>query len=286
MSQINEVLEDIAAATVAAITGVRVQREDNGGPKQIADFSMWSGEDCSGLLEVSSSTNAARSSQFAALTRHLPDKINGSERAWHLVLRHEGVPAKPLAKQLPTVLTSVERQVPEGHFAQIHDPGTQQFFPNGISAEINEHLYDLGVLFLYSLAPGTEAGRGWLDVQQNSVGGAIGPSLVTEEVNRVLDKPDNQQKLSQSPGPRAEIFVWLNDTIGAMAMTIPNPVGALDAGGEENAPRLPSSMSKVWVGSYPSTDPRPARAIWASTGGAWEICEAPTLAPGAHPHLD
>ena len=280
-----EQLEDVAAAIVAALTGITARREDRGGPPQVADFSLFLDGDKQGLLEVSISTSSARHTQNDAITRQLPRRIADSKRYWHMVLQHESVKVKPLAEALPRLLLEIEKSVPEGHFAQMHDPVTLKFFPNGLPSEISCELYELGVLFLYSLPSGRTTNEGWLNVQQPSIGGSIGPSLVTDEVNKVLSQPDNQKKLAQSTGPRAELFVWLVDTIGAMAMTIPNYEGKIDTGGDVNAPRLPKAVSRVWVGSYPTIDRRPARAIWVSDGGAWEICEVPLLDPGAHRFL-
>jgi hypothetical protein len=97
MSETNEQLEDVAAAVVAALTGVATRREDVGGPHQVGDFSL-SIDGCEqGLLEVSSNTQPERHSQVAALSRHLPRRICGSKRVWRITLRHELVKAKPLS---------------------------------------------------------------------------------------------------------------------------------------------------------------------------------------------
>ena len=60
---------------------------------------------------------------------------------------------------------------------------------------------------------------GFIYVKPPAIGGAIGPSQVTEAVQAALELPDNLAKLATAaPGERSELFVWLADSHAANAM--------------------------------------------------------------------
>jgi hypothetical protein len=266
--------EDIASKIVALRTGISLEPLDNRLGIQLADFKFIDGAgEQVGLLEVSSYMPQNRPALIRALSKHKM-RVHSSRYAWYVYLSHDEINVKQLSRLLPAALARIESAAPRGVQAVVNDPVNHPYFDNGLSAEDNSFLHALGVESVATLPPRTSAAEGYLMIVPRAVGGMIGPSLVTEEVNRVLAMGDNRAKLgAAAPLQRAEMFVWLTDSLGSLALESPYIDVEAFQQFPTDAPTLPPEVTAVWVATG-ARDAFPyARALWHSDGGVWQVLE-------------
>jgi len=154
---------------------------------------------------------------------------------------------------------------------EVHHPTFYPWARSPVSAEINESLHQAGVQLVLSEPAHDSRSAGAVLVDQPGVGGFVGPDLVTQEVAQALALPDNIVKLKAAgAGRRAELFVWLIDTMGSLAMrtTLTNP--DFPDGYPTDGPTLPPIATGVWVATLPSVAAPFARVLWYSDGGVWQ----------------
>ena len=269
-----EELEDSAIELVAATTGVTYACLDRGHVReQMPDFELLQDDVRVGVLEVTSTRPQPRAEFTAALRKH-PIIVPDSRLFWNLVMGRINCSVRELGRILPSLLSTVEQHMPNGSGFQVHDP---TYYPyarspvSPVSAEINESLHQAGVELVLSEPAHDSRSAGAVLVHQPAVGGFVGPALVTEEVGQVLAADDNKVKLEVAEaGQRAELFVWLIDTMGSLAMrtTLTDP--DFPGGCPTDGPTLPPIATGVWVATLPSVAAPFARVLWYSDGGLWQ----------------
>jgi hypothetical protein len=272
-----EELEHSAAELVAAATDVTYTCLDCGRVReQMPDFALLQGDVRVGVLEVTSSRPQDRAGFTAALREH-PIIVPNSRLFWNLAMRIN-CDVRELGKTLPDLLAKVERHMPSGSMFEVHHPTGYPWTRRPVPAEINESLYQAGVQFVVSQPAHHGLPPGAVLVRPPGVGGFIGPNLVTQDVAQVLTCPDNLVKLEAAEaGQRAELFVWLIDTMGSLAMrtTLTDP--DFPGGYPTDGPTLPSIATGVWVATLPSVAAPFARVLWYSDGGVWQPREIPSI---------
>ncbi len=263
-----------AARIVAAQTNCFCTRLDpGGGATQLPDFQL---EDARGkrigVLEVTSVVvGELLAFRSANVNYELADDQLRS--AWFIVLRGTRANHRELQKNLAPLLVEAERHnfVPSLPYELIPN------FNFSVGDEPQTSLYDLGVWMLTAL-PGARAKAGSISVKPPAQGGAIGPTQVTEAVQIALEKPDNLAKLSTAgQEERRELFVWLDDGNGGMALVAPRLFPGQVSVYPKDGPALPPQLTRVWAATGPDDRDVLARGLWVADGGVWQVINPPPV---------
>lgn len=270
-------LELIAAALVAELTAAQARRLDPGGGRTpLPDFELIDASGRVGVLEVSSVRSAERASFERAKSR-MEWLESGISHHWYVVVSSSTERVKVLRLVLPSLLARIPSDIAERGFIEIVEPQAHRWFPNGLADDLNTEFRSLGISRLSAMGRPAQGEPGYIHVQPPAVGGAIGPRLVTEEVQTELDRPHNLTKLQVArQGERAEFFVWLLDSFGSLALNTPLLHPDFQGGFPVDGPSLTLPVTGVWVANGPTAERPWARSLWHSSGGTWVIVDLPT----------
>lgn len=264
-------LAEIARCVVEQQTSLQAFPLDpGGGARPLADFTLQSGGKPIGVLEVTAVRPSEREA-FAHAARGAVSRVPGSRLVWNVVVQSTTVRVKGLLVSARPLLSQIEAELPSGGFVEVLHPDYHPWGRSPVSAELNTALYAAGMSLVLALPAKDPSQAGRVVWEPPAVGGMLGPTLVTEEVQSALDAEDNQLKLLQEEVEFRELFVWLVDTPGSLALRTPLSNPQFSGGYPVDGPRLPIGITRVWVGGLPNAEPPYAAALWQSVGDHWTV---------------
>jgi len=268
-------MEAQAARIVAACTDSILEPLDpGGGARQLPDYEIQDRPGHRvGVLEVTS-TILGDLAAFVS-DRNKIGQIQDSRlvASWFLTTRSADIRFPPLRKVLPDLIFALQES------GYLPPPTPEVLIPDFTFALGDEPwtaLYRAGIGMIAGVL--TSMTPGFIYVKPPAIGGAIGPSQVTEAVQAALELPDNLAKLATAaPGERSELFVWLADSHAANAMDASTVFVAKGIGSAfpTDGPTLPAQVTKVWAATGWNDGPVLARALWMAEAGIWQVLPPP-----------
>ena len=268
---VDEDLSVIEAQARAIVQAIRpdwsvVRIEDHGRGRPDFEIRSRTKGDYLGVLEVTSTTPAARASFDAALAS-LDWTTPTLARSWWVVMQTDDVSLKDLRRELPLILG----EAPFAEAELMTRIDVIDYATPGLEAW-HTQLARLGVSHLTPFAS-----TGFVDeisrlfIRKTLTGGAVSASIVNDELAAHLFEQGNLNKLRQAgPGNLAEFFVWMPDSLGQLSMDLSTISPSVPNSWPTTPITLPSGVTGVWVAS--------SRALWQCDTSGWTVL--------AYPHLE
>jgi len=256
-------LECAAGRVVEAVTDLRLRSLPEIPDKWSPDFEI-----CDiagrriGVMEVTSTISSERAHFEAAKAKQSWD-TPGLAHSW-LVSASLAANPRKLKRDLPALLAEREHQGLGG-------TSVAPQFGAGDST-----LVALAALDVQFVAP-FDGRSPCIVLNPAPYGGFPGPSDVVDDVTKELVKTDNLSKLrTAGPGERAELFVWLADTVGSLAiMMLRLAPGEPDSGpSEQHRLSLPEGVTRVWAAAGPWSADTFASDVWYADNAGWHVVDA------------
>jgi hypothetical protein len=264
--------ETQAARVVAAVSDCSFRSLDpGGGARQLPDFELLgTRQKRLGVLEVTSTVVGELAAFEAAQARYriAHDELRFN---WYLVSRSASASLKQYEQTLPPLLIAAENRGLVPRMPTVLEPG----FNFRAGEEPETSLSEQGIWMICAL-PTTPGHPARVYVKPPAQGGAVGPRLVTEAVQRELGREDNLAKLrTAAVGERAELFVWLAQGSAGMALVTPRLFPQYASSYPTDGPVLPEVVTRVWAATGPQDRDVLARALWVADGGIWRVLQSP-----------
>lgn len=270
----NAELENLAAKVVEGLTHFTLRRQDFNLGQSVPDFSILQGERKIGVLEVTRVLRPEALNLWAGLHKHGTIRLEASERLWVVWLASDIVAVKRLVQILPALLRDIELLAGPGEQELVIDE-SDGFEVSADLAALKGRLRTAGIRRCSGITVEDSSPRGEIVILPRSRVGTLHAGLVTRDAAVAMEASDNRFKCSLRPADgNGELFVWLIDTPGEMAMTLPRHSAV---GTDTDAPVLPPEVTRVWVAAPPNVGENAPRAVWSSSGGAWESHPIPAL---------
>jgi hypothetical protein len=200
-------------------------------------------------------------------------KVPGTARSWLATVAHPKVDLEELHRRLIPLIIDLDREFGQ---ADTPPPIDIEGLPRSILDPPRQELHDLGIIRVFSGPRDPSTSNGLVIVSLRPVGGFIGPSDVTDEVAQELSDLGNLAKLrAASSGESSELFVWLSDSCGSMALHSPILRGELGSSWPTEDVPLPAGVTGAWAATGPGAIDHLAHAVWHSVGGPWVVHQPP-----------
>ena len=91
-----------------------------------------------------------------------------------------------------------------------------------------------------------------------------------------FQQPDKSRLESpRTWNPRRELFVWLDDGNGGMALVAPRLFPGQASVYPKDGPALPPQVTRVWAATGPDDRDVLARGLWVADGRVWQVINPP-----------
>jgi hypothetical protein len=144
----------------------------------------------------------------------------------------------------------------------------------GRVAAIPAQLSSLGIVEVTAIGPERDGGAAVV-VNVMPEGGPYGVESATDELEVLLDQPDNRKKLAADVG-RRELFVWVRPpSAAASALSTFSVYAWRSSVTSSRPPRLPPEATAVWAALWSDGEVLLANALWRGDADGWEVIDPP-----------